>query len=244
MQAQKITHLIFDADYTLLDYLFDEVAAFERLYRELNIPISKELLLFSRQSSEETWTKSGMYDVHKPSVQKNYHQVYREHLYKVFFDVFQKYPCPNPQTTPQSASERFLTLLEWEGKLLPGVEEVLSSLSEKSGGKYKIYVATNGLTAIQKGRLRPLQAYLYGIFVSEEIGSIKPLPAFFERMIKDMGTSFENCLMIGDSLFSDVAGAKSVGMKSCWLNVEGVENNTPFTPEFTISSLKELFELL
>ena len=185
-----------------------------------------------------------MYDVHKPSVQQNYHRAYREHLYEVFFEIFQKFPCPDPQTTPQSASERFLTLLQREGSVLPTAKEVLATFSKKSGGKYKIYIATNGLSAIQKGRLHPLQAYVHGVFISEELGAIKPLPAFFERMIKYVGASFENCLMIGDSLSSDVAGANSVGIKSCWLNVKGEENKTAFTPDFEITSLKELVDFL
>jgi hypothetical protein len=45
---------------------------------------------------------------------------------------------------------------------------------------------------------------------------------------------------VGDSLESDVAGAKGVGSISVWLNRDRVANNTPIQPDWEIASLSEL----
>lgn len=239
-RTNKYTCLIFDADHTLLDYLSDEKAAFAALYRELDMPYSEELANFSRRASEETWTAAGMYDVHDETVQKRYHHVYREHVEDIFKRIFEKYGYPKNGISPKAAGEKFLRNLENAGKLLAGAEETLAELAEK----YVVCIATNGLSSIQRGRLQPIEKYARGIYISEETGAIKPLPAFFERIFKDWQVEPKDCLMIGDSLSSDIAGARAVGMDCCWFNPHGQENASSFIPDYEITSLRELENFL
>ncbi len=241
---KKYKCLIFDADHTLLDYLADERAAFETLYDELHIPKTDELLSFSRNASESTWIEAGMYDVHDRGVQKRYHQVYREHVEGIFIKIFDTFGAPTNGVTAKEAGEKFLRYLEREGTLLPFAEETLATLSKKSGGNYEICIATNGIISIQTGRLKRLSRYAHGIFISEAVGAIKPLPKFFEKIATETGVKPFDCLMIGDSLFSDVAGAKAVGMDSCWFNPQNAENDTPFHPDYQIQDLRELQKFL
>lgn len=49
---------------------------------------------------------------------------------------------------------------------------------------------------------------------------------------------------MGDSLTNDVAGAQGAGMRSVWLNRDGRENGSAVQPEFEITSLTELPEVL
>ena len=49
---KKYKYLIFDADHTLYDYIADELQAFRDLYAELGMPVTDELLAFSRHNSE------------------------------------------------------------------------------------------------------------------------------------------------------------------------------------------------
>jgi FMN phosphatase YigB (HAD superfamily) len=69
------------------------------------------------------------------------------------------------------------------------------------------------------------------------------MPVFFEKILEDLHATKEECLMIGDSLSSDVKGANAVGIDCVWLNQRG----TPL-PEgvsaVQISSLAELKNLL
>ncbi|MBQ7368258.1 MAG: HAD family hydrolase [Clostridia bacterium] len=232
--------LIFDADHTLLDYLADERAAFVALYDELSYPQTDELLAFSRYASESTWTEAGMYDVHDKNVQQNYHRVYREHVTGIFEKIFAKFGAPETKLSAQTAGEKFLQYLERKGALFSGARETLVALSKR----YKICIATNGISPIQRGRLSELKPFVAELYISEEVGAIKPLPAYFQKICREQGVLPSECLMIGDSLSSDVAGAKAVGMDSCWYNPRSEKNSTPFTPNFEIKTLQELQTLL
>ncbi len=241
---KKYKCLIFDADHTLLNYLADERAVFCRLYERLGVPISEELLKASRKYSEETWTEAGLYEVHDTRIQKEYHRLYRSHVEGIFEKIFALFPCPNAAFTAKEAGELFLKELAGEGNAFDGAEETLCALSDLANGKYAVYIATNGLADIQTGRLIRLKRYARGVYISEELGAIKPLPAFFERILSDTGAKREECLMIGDSLYSDVAGAKAAGMDGCWFNPRGEKNTTAFLPDYEIRALQELKNLL
>ncbi len=238
---KRYEHLIFDADHTLLDYLADERSAFVALYNELEIPVDEELLALSRRLSESVWTQAGLYDVHREDIQKRYHELYRSHVTGIFEGVFAQYPC---KEDPIFVGEKFLVYLERKGNLFPQTQSVLRALSKKTGGRYEISIATNGISPIQKGRLRDLEKYVKKSFISEELGCIKPLAGFFERMLAELQAQPSECLMIGDSLFSDIAGAKAVGMDCCWLNPSKKKNDTGICPDYEIENLSDLLPLL
>ncbi len=235
---KKYKYLIFDADHTLLNYIADETSAFEDLYKELGLAYTPELAAESRCASEEEWTKTGLYDVHDEKIQREYHTLYRTHLYDVFARIFEQFPC---NADPKTTSRRFLELLAREGETLEDVEGLFEKLV-KAG--YSLCIATNGLSFIQRGRLSKLLPFVKELFVSEEMDCIKPLPAFFENMVQKLGAGTEDCLMIGDSLSSDVAGANGFGMDSCWYNPLGVKNETEFKPTYEIRNLEKLLEIL
>ena len=48
-------------------------------------------------------------------------------------------------------------------------------------------------------------------------GALKPLPPAFSRCLRTLGTEPANTLAIGDQLFTDVLGAKLVGMKAVYV---------------------------
>ena len=219
---KEYTHIIFDADHTLLNYITDEGKAFCLLYHKLGMPITQELLALSRTASETAWTDAGLYNVTDPAVQKVYHKLYRTHTEEIFNRIFAKYPCQT--VTAKEAGLRFLEELTMVGEPLGDAMEVVRKLSDKTGGKYAVYIATNGLSDVQRKRLEIFIPCVQGVYVSEDVDSVKPLPAFFERILMDTGAKPENCLMIGDSLISDMAGAKAVGMDTCWLNPKEQED--------------------
>lgn len=239
MTEKRYKYLIFDADHTLLNYLADERAAFETLYQELGISITEELMAQSRRYSEETWTEAGLYNVHEKRIQETYHALYRSHVEGIFERIFAQFGY-HGSVSAKEAGEKFLKNLEREGIACPFAEELLSKLCKK----YCVCIATNGLSPIQHGRLRRLKAYAKKVYVSEDVGTIKPLPAYFNKILSELGANPCECLMIGDSLYSDVAGAKAAGMDACWLNGTGEQNKTLFIPDFEVRSLKDLTKFL
>ncbi len=59
----------------------------------------------------------------------------------------------------------------------------------------------------------------------------KPQPVFFHNLCRRLGVEPGDCLLIGDNLESDIAGAKAVGMKTL-LTLTGVtrRQDLPFAP--------------
>ncbi len=238
MKKRNYKCLIFDADHTILNYVADEGAAFRRTYEAIGMPIADVLMEDSRRFSEETWTEAGLYEVDDPLVQATYHKVYRSHVTGIFEKVFNKYGNPTSYTA-QKAGELFLQALQRAGHELDNSKALLEELSKK----YVVCIATNGLSDIQRGRLSEFEKFAR-IFVSEELGCIKPLPAFFKQLLKKVKVPKRHCLMIGDSLRSDIAGAKSVGIVGCWYNPARRENVSGIATDYEICKLENLKTVL
>ncbi|MBQ8658019.1 MAG: HAD family hydrolase [Clostridia bacterium] len=238
---KKYQAVVFDADHTLLDYKADEISALKRLFLSLGLAVSGEALEWCHSLSERAWTEAGLYEVESERIQREYHALYKSHVTRIFEEFFEKYPCT---VSPRRAGELFLEELCVGGNTLPFAEQTLASLSAKTGGAYRVCVATNGLERIQLGRLEGLKRYCEEIFISERLGSIKPTAAFFEKMLGLTGVAPNKCLMVGDSLASDILGGRKAGMDTCWLNTRGQENKTGVRPTYEIKNLAELTRLL
>ena len=257
-------HVIFDADDTLLRYRDDERGAFSRLFLRHGITADEELLSFSNAVSEEVWTATGLYDVHSPAIQRRYHELYRAHVEHVFEKILaflsgrgveiadgKKAVLSGTGTAVSAASLRdeFLKELETGGNLVDGAAETLSALKARG---YFISIATNGLTAIQIGRTKPLNGLFDRLFVSEAIGAIKPTAAFFERLLSKLGSDKNECLFVGDSLASDVTGANGAGIDCCLFDPRekyaadgaGASGGVKAKPDYVIAKLTELLNLL
>lgn len=57
-----------------------------------------------------------------------------------------------------------------------------------------------------------------GVFTSEDARSYKPRKELFELALRSTGLQPEQVLHIGDSLSSDVEGARAVGINAIWVN--------------------------
>ena len=88
--------------------------------------------------------------------------------------------------------------------------------------------------------------YIDGLFVSEDMGVAKPDAAFFDLCLEKIGEPKASCIMIGDSLTSDMLGAKNAGMDSVWFMPAGdvEEAMKAYDINYCASSYDELFEIL
>ena len=51
-------------------------------------------------------------------------------------------------------------------------------------------------------------------------------------------------MIVGDSLTSDILGGKQAGIATCWVNSKGAQHRADIVPDYEISSLAQLEELL
>ena len=131
-----------------------------------------------------------------------------------------------------------------QGQTYAGASELLDSLT---AADYEIYGATNGITAIQTGRMAnsDISPYFNHIFISEKMGTQKPEALFYKKIAEQIPDfDLSQALMIGDSLTADIAGANNAGMDSLWYNPKKLINNSSTQPTYMVSSYEEIKKLL
>lgn len=117
------------------------------------------------------------------------------------------------------------------------VEPVLAQLQNQ----YRLILISNTdcfslPRALEKFDLRK---YFEKAYFSFERGILKTDPAFFEKIREDLGLSPEECLVIGDSIESDIKAAQQAGINAILVDRR---NRREFTPK--IRHLRELVKLL
>jgi putative hydrolase of the HAD superfamily len=113
--------------------------------------------------------------------------------------------------------------------------------------RFLVGVVSNGLPDVQYRKLEAmgLRDVLSCIVLSEEIGIRKPDPRIFHHAADLLKVQPEVCLYVGNSYHSDVVGAKTAGMMTCWLNPNPLmTNSVSVKADFVISSLQEVGEIL
>jgi HAD superfamily hydrolase (TIGR02253 family) len=100
-------------------------------------------------------------------------------------------------------------------KPYPGVEETLIELKKKG---LKLAVVSDGvrLKAWMRLNAAGIDKYFDVVVTHEDTGKKKPSPEPFLTACEKLSVKSQECLMVGDWPERDMAGAKAVGMKTCW----------------------------
>lgn len=132
-------------------------------------------------------------------------------------------------------------------RLVPGALELLAELKQ---GNWQLACVTNNLVAEQLPKLDRLGIHHFfdQIVISEEVGVSKPDRKIFDVTSDRLSVSLGDCLMIGDSLTSDIAGANSVGIPCIWLDRYPQKSRTPPTGVHVIQNdlqdLKSIMDIV
>lgn len=115
-------------------------------------------------------------------------------------------------------------------------EEIIDTL-EYLYNKYELVVLTNWFKVSQINRMNKVNItkYFKEIYTPEEFLN-KPNK---EAFLIASENKIDECIMVGDSLKTDVNGALNVGMKAIYINKEGKENKDYITLK-KINELKEI----
>ena len=110
------------------------------------------------------------------------------------------------------------------------------------------YIVTNGVRRNAMGRINStgLKDYICDVFVSESMGTVKPSREYFDIVKKTIGDPDETYIVIGDSLSSDMLGARNSGLTSCWFMPEGDTESAvrEYAIDYTAFSFDELYDII
>ncbi|MEG0450287.1 MAG: YjjG family noncanonical pyrimidine nucleotidase [Lysinibacillus sp.] len=225
----KYEVLLFDVDDTLLDFDLSEGVALEKLFAQENVQVTPEMLVRYKEINESMWRAFERGEVEKQTLHNT--------RFSVFFKEY------GIEVDGAHFEAGFQQHLENAYHFVEGAYELIASLSKK----HSLYVVSNGKTTTQNKRLKQakLMQYFDGIFISEQTGYQKPMPAFFDYVFDHVkGINKKSTLIIGDSLTADVKGGLQYGIDTCWFNYHNVEQPKDIKPDYEIKQLKELYEVL
>ena len=229
-------NFLFDLDQTLLDFHASEYKALGIVLRENGLPFSEAIYQHFKAYNRSLWL-----ELEKGTISRT------ELFIKRFQDVFRLCGRDSEMPDPLAVNDRFIRTMSVNGVLMDGALEFVKKVKTGIPGA-RIYIASNGATVNVKGRIAStgLDRYIDGIFISEDMGVTKPAAEFFDLCLEQIGEPRTSCIMIGDSLSSDMLGAKNASLDSVWFMPSGDTEKAmkEYSIDYCASSFDELFGVL
>lgn len=225
----RYPYLLLDADNTLFNFDAGNRNAFREVCLQCDIPYTDENFALYEACNNEMWT---LFD--RGECTKDFLVIER---FRRFLDRLQL------DRDPALCNHVHLSALAQNQILMPHAEEVCRTLAKD----HYLYLVTNAVAAVQKKRLSQsvLLPYISGAFISEEAGANKPSVAYFDYVFSHVdGLTKENCIVIGDSLSSDIQGANNYGLPCCWYNPKKITHPRNLKIDFEITDLLDLYNIV
>lgn len=224
-----ITSVFLDLDDTLLDFKKGEATALSMTLAKMGVAPTPEVVALYSAINQSQWELLEQGAITRDQV-----------LHRRFDILFEKLGVRQDSHRVQAVYER---LLGEQHDFIDGAPELLEALS----GTYNLYLVSNGTASVQDPRLEAagISHYFKKIFISERMGHDKPSREFFDLCFAAIpGLSPEACIIVGDSLTSDIRGGNNAGIRTCWFNPKGKPRREDVQVDYEISALSQLPGLL
>ena len=204
----------------------------------MEIECSDEFRIIDEKCGWRAWKESGLENTDTKDVQINYHRIYYKYL-----QLHYKYLTEESgiEFNTDEIVQCYLNAIASSSVLN---EQCTLTIYKELATDYNLVLATNGLVQTQKKRVSIFLPYTHRIYISEEMGVIKPTKEYFDYILRDLNCSPVQCLMIGDSIKNDIVGAKESGMEVCFYNPKHKNISDNILCDFEIYSLAELKRIL
>lgn len=202
----KYDIILFDADGTLLDFQKSEAEAIRDAMTANGIQATEERVKLYSDINIGLWKKLERGEIKK--------KVLLYHRFELLLEAL------GMQGDAKKMANDYMTGLSTKGYVLDGAEKMLKSLS----GRARMYIVTNGVEFIQRGRYARcgIDKYFHGVFISDCVGCEKPSVKYFEYVASHIdGFDKGRAVIVGDSLTSDMQGGINYGIDTCWYNPDG-----------------------
>lgn len=225
----KYPYLLLDADNTLFDFDRANRKAFRAVCEACDIPENDETFQHYERCNNAMWAA---FDRGACTKEHLVVQRFRNFLTEMGLD-----------RDAVRCNEIHLRTLGECAFMLPHAEEVCRTLCRD----HRLYLVTNAVASVQRGRLSrsSVKDCFAAAFISEEAGAAKPDPAYFDYVFDRIdGITRENCLVIGDSLSSDMRGANNYGLPCCWYNPRHLPRPDDLRIDWEIDDLRQLYDIV
>ncbi|AWW30863.1 noncanonical pyrimidine nucleotidase, YjjG family [Echinicola strongylocentroti] len=230
---KQYKHLFFDLDHTLWDYDRNVQESLSELYEiyaleGLGVPTNHDFYNTFLQVNYGLWEHYNVGTMDKATLRKE--------RFRRIFDEFGAHDVP----VPKAMEEDFMKRTSSKPHLFRYSKEILNYLHPK----YELHIITNGFDESQALKMTSsgIQSFFQLVVTSETTGHKKPDKRIFEYAMNQLGTSPDECLMIGDNLISDIEGARNASIDQVFFNPSKLNNE--LTATYTISDLEELKKIL
>lgn len=126
---------------------------------------------------------------------------------------------------------------------IPGAEEALQTLQQK----YTCIIATSAAHSDTAEMIKALSrvganTYFSMFFSQKELGTSKPDPRFFRRVLELSGAQAAESAMIGNIYEKDIVGAKQIGMTTVLFNEQEDKGDFP-DADYVITAMTDLLKI-
>lgn len=230
MHMDQYTTILWDVDGTLLDFLYSQRYAVRKCFRSMGREITEEQIQRYSQINDDYWKRLELGEVTKEQL-----------LTGRFVALFHEYGIENIDV--EAFAKEYQEAL---GSVFSYLDDSLA-ICQALRGRVRQYVVTNGVIATQRNKLElsGLAAVMDDLFISEQVGAPKPSRAFFDYVLAHIEEKDKaKILIVGDSVSSDIKGGVQAGIATCWYRPEGEVNQSVYRPDYEISNLHALFDIL
>lgn len=156
-------------------------------------------------------------------------------------NVFQRYGIDLPDVLVKKLNGVYKSMLDDAVTILPSVKKTLETL-HASG--YHLGMVSNGDTRELSTHLDGAADLFETVATSEEFGVYKPHRRIFDETLQKMGVEKETAACVGDTITSDVSGAKNAGLTAIWYNKKLRKPKPGIRPDFEIRDMAEILEIV
>ncbi len=229
-------NFLFDLDQTLLNFHASERKALEIVVTENGLEFTEDCYAHFKAYNKSLWL-----ELEKGTISRT------ELFIRRFTDLFEFCEGDHTGLDPLTVNNEFIYTMSQNGVLMDGALGFIEKLTDNVKDA-RCYIVSNGATINAEGRIRStgLDKYLQKIYVSEWMGVTKPAKEFFDMVLEGVGEPKETCIVIGDSLSSDMLGAQNADLASVWFMPEGdiEQAKNKYGIDYTASSFDELLDVL
>lgn len=197
----KYTTLLMDADETIFDFGKCEYFALKGTVEAFGLHFDDKVHETFSAINKHLWKE---FERNKITNSELRVQRFRE-LIAECFDGFDD---------AQKLSMEYVSQLSRQAILIDGAYEAVEKLSEI----FDLYLITNGISQVQRGRLSrtDISRFFRNVFISDELNVQKPKKEYFDIVLREIEEKDKSrILVVGDSLTSDMQGGRNAGLYTC-----------------------------